>query len=85
MGGRVVRPAPSFELPRPHSDYRPQLQGSAVGGRERNLARRFVVRSERGDAQEGRKPSELAPKPASETDQIPSLAELAAMLEGLDG
>ena len=46
---------------------------------------RFVVRSERGDAQEGRTPSERAPKPAREADEIPSLEELAAMLEGLDG
>ena len=46
---------------------------------------RVVVRGERGDAQDGRKPSERAPKPAREVDEIPSLEELAAMLEGLDG
>jgi hypothetical protein len=28
---------------------------------------------------------ERAPKPARETDEIPSLDELAAMLDGLDG
>ena len=45
---------------------------------------RFVVRGERVSGEERNAP-ERAPKPARETDEIPSLDELAAMLDGLDG
>jgi hypothetical protein len=45
---------------------------------------RFVVRGERGPGEE-RKAPERAPKPVRERDEIPSLEELAGLLEALDG
>lgn len=80
-GGEVVLLGSHFTFRGFASHYNAMLPAGASGA----WHGRFVVRGERGDAQEGRKPSERAPKPARETDEIPSLEELAAMLEGLDG
>lgn len=81
-GGEVVVLGSHFTFRGFASNYSVMLPAGASGA----WHGRFVVRGGRGDTHEGRRaPSERAPKPARETDEIPSLEELAAMLEGLDG
>jgi hypothetical protein len=81
QGGEVVLLGSHFTFRGFASRYTAMLPAGASG----TWHGRFVVRGERADGQERRKAPEQAPKPARETDEIPSLAELAAMLEGLDG
>ena len=80
-GGEVVLLGSHFTF----RGFATQLQRDAAGGSERHLARplRRPGRTRRRPG--GRSAPERAPKPARETDEIPSLEELAAMLEGLDG
>jgi hypothetical protein len=81
QGGQVILLGSHFTFRGFASQYKAMLPAGASGA----WHGRFVVRGERGDAPEERKAPERAPKPARETDEIPSLEELAAMLEGLDG
>ena len=79
-GGEVVLLGSHFTFRGFATHYRAMLPAGASG----SWHGRFVVRGERASGDE-RKAPERAPKPAAESDEIPSLDELAAMLDGLDG
>jgi hypothetical protein len=80
-GGEIVLLGSHFTFRGFASHYQATLPAGASG----SWHGRFVVRGGRDDAQGERKAPERAPRPARETDEIPSLEELAAMLDGLDG
>jgi hypothetical protein len=68
-GGEVVLLGSHFRFRGFATHYKALLPAGATG----TFHGRYAVQGER------------APKPARETDEIPSLDELAAMLDGLDG
>jgi hypothetical protein len=84
-GGEVVLLGSHFKFRGFSTHYRAHLPAGASGG----WHGRFVVRGEKGDRErtdgERRKAPERAPKPVEETDEIPTLDELAGMLDALDG
>jgi len=69
QGGEVILLGSHFRFRGFATHYKALLPAGASG----TFHGRYAVRGER------------APKPARETDEIPSLDELAAMLDGLDG
>jgi hypothetical protein len=77
-GVEVVLLGSHFKLRGFSTHYKALLPAGASG----TFHGRYVVR---GEGDEGRKASERAPKPARESDEIPSLDELAGMLDALDG
>ena len=79
-GGEVVLLGSHFVFRGFAAHYKAWLPAGASG----TWRGRFVVRGERAPGEE-RNASERAPRPARETDEIPSLAQQAAMLDGLDG
>jgi hypothetical protein len=79
-GGEVVLLGSHFTFRGFSTHYKAMLPAGASG----TWHGRFVVRGERVPGEE-RKAPERAPKPARESDEIPSLDELAAMLDALDG
>ena len=79
-GGQVVLLGSHFTFRGFATHYKATLPDGATG----TWKGRFAVRGERVEGERPQAP-ERAPKPARETDEIPTLDELAAMLEGLDG
>jgi len=78
QGVEVVLLGSHFKLRGFATHYKALLPAGAGG----TFHGRYVVR---GEGEEGRKAPERAPKPARESDEIPSLDELAGMLDALDG
>jgi len=81
QGGQVILLGSHFTFRGFATHYTALLPAGASG----NFHGRYVVRGERAEGEERRKAPERAPKPARESDEIPSLDELAGMLDGLDG
>ena len=77
-GGEVVLLGSHFKFRGFATHYKALLPAGASG----TFHGRFVVRGEGGAGEERRQAPERAPKPARETDEIPSLEELAGMLDG---
>jgi hypothetical protein len=80
QGGQVILLGSHFTFRGFATRYKALLPEGASG----SFHGRFVVREE-ADGEGKRKPAERAPKTALESDEIPSLDELAGMLAGLDG
>jgi hypothetical protein len=78
QGGQVILLGSHFTFRGFATQYKALLPAGASGA----FHGRYVVR---GEGEEGRKTPESAPKPARESDETPSLEELAGMLEALDG
>jgi hypothetical protein len=78
QGGQVILLGSHFTFRGFAAHYKALLPAGANG----TFHGRYVVR---GEADEGRMTPERAPKPARESDEIPSLDELAGMLDALDG
>jgi hypothetical protein len=78
QGGEVVLLGSHFKLRGYATHYKALLPAGASG----TFHGRYVAR---GEGDEGRKAPERTPKPARESDEIPSLDELADMLDALDG
>jgi hypothetical protein len=79
-GGEVVLLGSHFTFRGFSSHYKALLPAGASG----TWHGRFVVRGGRVPGEERKAPAP-APKPARESDEIPSLDELAGMLDALDG
>ena len=83
-GGEVVLLGSHFKFRGFATRYQAQVPAGATG----SFHGRYVVRGEAGGERQGTErgaKAKPAPKPAPETDEIPSLEELAGMLAGLDG
>ena len=77
-GGAVILLGSHFKFRGFATHYKALLPAGASG----TFHGRFVVRGEGGEGAERRQAPERAPKPARESDEIPSLEELAGMLDG---
>jgi hypothetical protein len=78
QGGQVILLGSHFTFRGFAKQYKALLPAGGSGA----FHGRYLVR---GEGEEGRKTPESAPKPARESDETPSLEELAGMLEALDG
>jgi hypothetical protein len=81
QGGQVILLGSHFTFRGFATHYGAVLPAGASG----TWHGRFVARGQDGKGEQRRKTPERAPKPAGETEEIPSLEELAGMLAGLDG
>ena len=80
-GGQVILLGSHFKFRGFATHYKALLPAGASG----SFHGRYVVHGERGEGETARRAPERAPKPVRETDEIPSLDELAGMLDALDG
>jgi hypothetical protein len=80
-GGEVVLLGSHFTFRGFSTRYKAFLPAGANG----SFHGRYVVRGPGGEGETARKTPGRAPKPVRELDEIPSLDELAGMLDALDG
>jgi hypothetical protein len=80
-GGQMILLGSHFKLRGFATQYRAFLPEGTSG----SWHGRFVARAGDGDGEGGRPGGGRAPKPVEQTDEIPTLDELAGMLDALDG